>query len=115
MARLVNGGKMLPNVELAVFWSAAGAAMLPLPAPVAYALLALLPIGVGLPVGQGCALAQCSPSRASSGCSCPRRGFAASQDSHDNFRIVAARALVLGEGTASLALAFIKSISGSLS
>ena len=129
MARLVNGGELLPNVKTASIWTAAAAAIFPLlaaalrsfadrpmssqctfmPTRLASSLLEILPSGVGLAVGM-----YVSPKF-----TLPRVGgmlvseiwLRQSPVSHENFMIVVASGLVLGEGISSLILALIKSIS----
>ena len=83
-----------------------------MPPRAASALLAVLPSGVGLAVGMYVSPKFTLPRVI--GTLVSEVWLRIDPAGHENFMIVAASGLVLGEGTSSLILAFIKSIGASL-
>jgi len=124
MARLLNGGALMPHVKSAAVVSAAAAAALPVAAALLRALaesgrvggrassaaaaaLSALPSGIGFAVGMYVSPKFTLPRVA--GMLAERAWAAASPGSHRDGMIVVASGLVLGEGTASLLLAILRS------
>lgn len=133
MARLVNGGSMLPHVSDVAIYAAAGAAILPLlsrilqwridsaeakamsagqrpesAAPAARIALTYMPSGVGFAVGMYVSPQFTIPRVL--GTIAEQAWLRCNPNNHRDMMIVVASGLVLGEGTAALIWAVVKSI-----